>query len=170
MNIKHLLVLFFIVFIQACESNKNTGEFAPYQMVNARAPSPNLVTAGQPSLEDFDRLAKRGVKVVINLRTKKEMKNSNEREQVEKRGMTYISIPIDGSDGITLANVKKLDAAMNNLKQPVLVHCASSNRVGGLLAYRAYILQHKAAQEALSFGRSAGMKSTEKKVKKLLAL
>ncbi len=170
MNLRSLVVLCFIIFIQACESNKNTGEFALYQMYNARAPLPNLVTAGQPSSDDFERLSKRGIKVVINLRTKKEMKNSNERELVEKHGMTYISIPIDGSDGITLANVKKLDAAMNDLKQPVLVHCASSNRVGGLLAYRAYALQHKTAEQALSFGRSAGMKSTEKKVKKLLGL
>jgi len=170
MYLKYLPLLLLVMLIQACESNKNTGEFAPYQMLHARAPMKNLVTAGQPSVDDLDKLAKRGIKIVINLRTTKEMKKIKEQEEVEKRGMVYVSIPIDGSDGITLDNAKKLDAAMNDLKQPVLVHCASSNRVGGLLAYRAFVIEHKDAEQALSFGKSAGMKSTEKKVKKLLGL
>jgi len=163
------IMLLFII-LQGCGGSGNKGKFAEYDMYHMAAPQKDLLTGGQPSLEDLQRLAKRGTKVVINLRTKGEFKRFNEQQVVERLGMKYVSIEIDGSDGITAKNAQRLDEALNQLKQPALVHCASSNRVGGLLAYRAFVIQKKSPQESLAFGRSAGMSGTEKKVKKLLGL
>jgi protein tyrosine phosphatase (PTP) superfamily phosphohydrolase (DUF442 family) len=165
-----IATLLLLALIQACSTGGNQGEFAEYDMINAAAPQQNLVTGGQPTLEDLNRLAKRGVKVVINLRTKGEFNKFNERQAVERLGMEYVSIEIDGSDGITPANAIRLDKALGELKQPALVHCASSNRVGGLLAFRAFSLQNKSAEESLQIGKLAGMRSTEKKVKILLGI
>lgn len=158
------------LIVAGCNTSGNTGEFAKFDMINAASPTTNLMTGGQPSLEDLKLLADNGTKVVVNLRTKGEFNRYKEKIEVEKLGMKYVSIEIDGSDGITLENVKMLDAALNNLEQPALVHCASSNRVGGLLAYRAFKFQNQSASDALSFGKSAGMRSTEKRVRKLLGV
>jgi len=169
---KHFTVLICLssLLILSCSQGGNTGKFAAFNMINAAEPMTGLTTGGQPSLDDLKLLAESGTKVVVNLRTKGEFKRFDEKKAVEDLGMTYVSIEIAGSDGITAANAKRLDDALNNLKQPALVHCASSNRVGGLLAYRAFKFQEKSAEEALAFGKKSGMSSTEKRVKKLLGL
>jgi len=165
-----LICLSSCLILSCSQEAGNTGKFAAFNMVNAAEPMQGLSTGGQPSLQDLKLLAESGTKVVINLRTKGEFKRFDEKKVVEDLGMTYVSIEIAGSDGITVANAKRLDDALNNLEQPALVHCASSNRVGGLLAYRAFKFQDKTAEEAFAFGKRAGMSSTEKRVKKLLGL
>ncbi len=165
-----ILISLLSLFILSCSQDGNTGKFADFNMINVAEPMQGLTTGGQPSLQDLKLLAESGTKVVINLRTKDEFKRFDEKKVVEDLGMTYVSIEIAGSDGITAANAKRLDEALNNLQQPALVHCASSNRVGGLLAYRAFKIQGKTAEEAFALGKISGMSSTEKRVKKLLGL
>jgi len=165
-----ILFAFFTLFVMACNASENKGEFDKFDMINTAAPTKNLITGGQPSIADLKRLAAGGTKIVVNLRTKGEFDQYDEKFEVEKLGMKYVSIEINGSDGITLETAKLLDVALNNLAQPALVHCASSNRVGGLLAYRAFKIQNQSAEDALAFGKSAGMRSTEKRVKKLMDL
>ena len=73
------------------------------------------------------------------------------------------------ADAITPDNARKLHEAIGSAKgAPVLVHCASANRAGGLLAL-AMVTEHGMDREAaLEFGRKAGMKSTEAKVREVL--
>ena len=52
---------------------------------------------------------------------------------------------------------------------PVLVHCASANRAGGLLALMAASEEGMDKEAALEFGRDAGMKSTEARVREVLS-
>lgn len=161
-----LLAVLYIT-LQACSSG-NTGEFAQYDMPNARSPKANLITAGQPTKDDLIKLAEKGVKVVVNLRAKGEFKGFNEKAVVESLGMKYVHIPMKGGKDITAKNAQILDLALNGLKEPAVVHCASSNRVGGLLAYRAFSIEKLSAKEAFDFGKKAGMRSTSKQVRKLL--
>ncbi len=169
---KYLYLLTFLssLLILSCTQGGNLGEFAAFDMHNAAAPAEKLMTGGQPSKHDLERLAESGTKVIVNLRTKGEFRKFDEKSVVEGLGMTYVSIEIAGGDDITEENARRLDIALNELKEPALVHCASSNRVGGLLAYRAFKFQNKSAEEAFAFGKSAGMSSTGKKVKKLIGL
>ena len=51
---------------------------------------------------------------------------------------------------------------------PVIIHCASGNRVGALLALRANLIQGKSASEALAFGKAAGLTTLEDAVKQRL--
>ncbi len=60
-----------------------------------------------------------------------------------------------------------LDEILGNVRGPVLLHCASGNRVGALLALRARM--HGASpEEALELGNEAGLSSLRSTVETLL--
>lgn len=132
-------------------------------------PAPNLLTAGQPTAADFEALAKAGVRHVVDLRPDAEDHGFDEGALAAKLGMTRTVIPVAGAGDLTLDNAKKLDAAMAAAGGgPVLIHCASSNRVGGLLAVRANKIQGKSVDEALAFGRAGGLTKMEPQVAEIL--
>lgn len=159
-----LVVLF--LSLQSC-SNESTNP-AGYDMRNTANPALNLTTGGQPSKSDFAKMAKNGVTVIVNLRTKGEFRKFDEKQLVESLGMKYVSIPIGDDKDFNPSNVDLLDKALADLVKPVVVHCASSNRVGGLLALRENFINNSSVQDSIAFGRKAGMRSTEKTVIKLL--
>ena len=88
--------------------------------------------------------------------------------EVRAAGMQYIAIPVAGAGGIDDANANRLRKALEAADGPVLVHCASGNRVGGLLALMQARSGTMTTEQALEFGRSAGMGSTEARVRTLL--
>ncbi len=160
--------ILFVVFgfpLQVC-SDEATNP-AGYHMNNTANPAFNLTTGGQPSKNDLTIMAKDGIKVIVNLRTKGEFRKFNEKQLVESLGMKYVNIPIGDGKDFNMKNVMLLDEALAGLKSPAVVHCASSNRVGGLLALRENLIKNSSAQDAILFGRKAGMRSTEKTVRKL---
>ncbi len=123
-------------------------------------PKPGVYSAGQPAADDWVAIAEAGVRTVVNLRTPAEMKERDERAEVAAAGMRYIEIPIDGIGGITQENARRLSEAMAGAEGEMLIHCASANRAGALLAV-ALAQQGMASEDALAIGRMAGMKSTE---------
>jgi uncharacterized protein (TIGR01244 family) len=132
-------------------------------------PEPRLYVTGQPAAADWRTFADAGVGTVINLRTPAEMQGRDARAEVAATGMRYLELPIDGAGAVTPDNARRLGELLREAQGPVLLHCASGNRVGGLLALL------KAAEgmptdEALAFGRSAGMKSTETRVREALGV
>ncbi len=135
--------------------------------VELRRPQPTLYTAGQPASDDWPAIAQGGVGTVINLRTPGEMKDRDERAEVEAAGMRYVALPIAGHEGVTGDNAKALADLIDAAHGSVLVHCASGNRAGGLLAL-ALAAQGMPAAAALETGRAAGMTSTETQVKQVL--
>lgn len=135
--------------------------------VELRRPQPMLYTAGQPAAGDWSAIAQGGVGTVINLRTPGETKDRDERTEVEAAGMRYVALPIAGHEGVTEDNAKALADLIAAAHGPVLVHCASGNRAGGLLAL-ALAAQGMPAATALETGRAAGMTSTETQVKQVL--
>ena len=136
--------------------------------VEVRQPRPGLYTAGQPQASDWPALRARGVATVINLRTPKEMEGRDEAAEVRAAGMRYLSMPVAGADGITEANARLLRDALGAADGPVLVHCASGNRVGGLLAVMRARLEGATGEEALEFGRQAGMSGTEARARQVI--
>ena len=130
-------------------------------------PQPQVYTAGQPAAGDWAALAGGGVRTVIDLRTPGELKDRDERAEVEAAGMRYVALPIAGHEGVTEDNAKTLVDMIAAADGPVLVHCASGNRAGGLLAL-ALAAQGMPAAAALEAGRAAGMTSTETQVKQVL--
>jgi uncharacterized protein (TIGR01244 family) len=97
------------------------------------------------------------------------VKALDEKSLVEKAGMKYHSLPIAGVAGLTRDNVATFDRLLAESQEgKVLLHCASGNRVGAMMALRARWVQGKSAEEALAIGKGAGLKGLEADVKTLL--
>jgi len=78
---------------------------------------------------------------------------------------------VTGSEGLTEANARALDAALEDAgRSGVLVACASGNRVGGLFALRAHACQGMAPEAALELGKRSGLTKAEPAVRKALGL
>ncbi|WP_158583524.1 beta-lactamase hydrolase domain-containing protein [Salinisphaera sp. Q1T1-3] len=130
----------------------------PNDLNNARDIGGDIVTAGQPSRAQLQAAAAAGVHTVINLRPAGEFDEYDESALVAETGMRYVLIPVAGPDDINDANAQALDDALSGPEAtPALVHCASSNRVGALIAYRARHLQGTPADEAMQLGLAAGL-------------
>lgn len=97
----------------------------------------DIYLAGQPSADDFATAKKAGVKTVINLRTAPEL-DWDEAGTVRKLGLEYHHLPFRAPETFKdeiLDDARKLLKEKKN--RPVILHCASANRVGAIwLAYR----------------------------------
>jgi uncharacterized protein (TIGR01244 family) len=116
---------------------------------------------GQPDEASFGRLASQeGVRTVINIRYPEEMNrvDFDERAAVESLGMKYITIPVS-PETFSVDDVSRFAEVLSATDEPVLLHCASSNRVGGMWA--AYLALHRGIDidEAIVLGRAAGLRS-----------
>lgn len=140
----------------------------PAASIQLREPRAGLYTAGQPAAADWQAIRVRGVGTVIDLRAPGELKDRDEPAEVRAAGMRYIAIPVAGADDINEPNARRLHAALAAADGPVLVHCASGNRVGGLLAVMLGRMDGVPAAQALEMGRRAGMASTEGRAKQVL--
>lgn len=169
-----LLILATVVLLTgACSQDPSTREEPVQQSLaslvpNGAEPWPGIVTAGQPSKQEFEALRDRGLRTVINMRSPGERGTRDEPEWMEELGLTYVSIPVEGAAGLTPEVARELDQALEGAERPVLVHCGSSNRVGAVFALRAYHLEGRSADEALEVGRSAGVTKLEDRVRELL--
>jgi len=154
--------------LTACQSRPVANDATAAAGIELREPRPGVYTASQPAAGDWRGIAARGVTTVGNLRTASEMQGRDEAAEVRAVGMQYIEIPVAGADGITDANARLLRDALAGSKGPVLVHCASANRAGGLLALSEARYGGAAPGQAIALGRKAGMASTEARVRALL--
>jgi uncharacterized protein (TIGR01244 family) len=137
---------------------------------NLRTPRPRLVTAGQPADDDWAAVAAHGVRTVVNLRTPEEMAGRDEAAEAAAAGLTYVALPVDGAAGVTRDKAALLWSLVEGAPGTLLVHCASGNRVGALLAVGAATQGGMDVEKAIAFGRSAGLDSLEPRVRELLAL
>lgn len=136
---------------------------------NLRQPREALLTGGQPDANAWSALAAQGVRTVINLRADGEPGARDEAPEVAAAGMRYVSIPVAGAGDVTPANARALAHAIAQADGRVLVHCASGNRVGALLALSA-AQDGMDADDALEFGKRAGLTGAEPRVRELLGL
>lgn len=125
---------------------------------NACRPEENLLTGGQPSRACLEAAREAGFDTVVNLRPPGEFDGYDEADAVRALGMNYVCIPVAGPSDLDAAAVQALDDALAHAgDRPVLVHCASGNRVGALLALHGCLKCGQGVAEALSFGESAGL-------------
>ena len=126
-----------------------------------------ITSAGQPDKAALEVFADSGYATVIDLRGTGEDRGFDEAAFVEELGLHYVTLPIAGKDAISLDNARKLDGLLEEYPGPVLVHCASGNRVGALLALRAS-LEGADNEAALALGRDGGLTSLESVVRERL--
>lgn len=139
-------------------------------MTNTKPFAPGLHAGGQPSIAELAALADEGVCTVINLRAPEEAVEFDEAREVERLGMRYVSIPVAGPQDVTPETAAKfsrgLDEAGNH--GATLVHCASSNRAGAMVALDQGLARGASREAALSLGRAAGLTTLEPVVENLL--
>ena len=127
----------------------------------------NLTTSAQPDAESLKALAESGYTTVIDLRRPSEDRGFDERSAVEGLGMSYVSLPVDGANGITFENAAVLNRFLSEAEGPVLLHCGSGNRAGALLTLSEKL---KGADDdaALAVGRAGGLRGLEPTVRERL--
>lgn len=133
----------------------------------AALPAEGYLSTGQPDREVLRRIAEAGYVAVIDLRTDSEDRGIDEQAEVEALGLTYVSLPVAGSSGITYENASQLDATLARFEGPVLLHCGSGNRVGALLALSAK-RRGASDDDALARGKAAGLTRSEDVVRERL--
>jgi uncharacterized protein (TIGR01244 family) len=140
-------------------------------MFITRTFAPGLLASGQPSPEDLVELATRGVRTVINLRAMDEPLEYDEPGAVERLGLRYVSIPVAGPQDITIERVARFSRELSAAARlgGTLVHCASGNRVGALVALDQGLVQRAPGDRALAMGRAAGLAGLEPLVRELLS-
>lgn len=164
---KTAIVGFTVALLLFAATSVSASELPKLEMKTVHELSPELLTGSQPSQADLAALKAGGLTTVINLRGSTEELGYDEKAAAETLGLRYVSIPIVGAADITPENAAKLDAALRTVDGKVLLHCASSNRVGALLALRA-AAAGQTPDEAIAFGKSAGLSSLESAVRQQL--
>jgi uncharacterized protein (TIGR01244 family) len=131
-------------------------------------PVDGVTSAGQPDEAGFSVFAEEGYVAVIDIRTEGEDRGLDEPSVVADLGMEYVSMPI-GRDDITVEKANELGKLLEQYDEPVLVHCASANRVGALMALKAFS-DTGDAELALEVGRAGGMTRLEGTVKEVMGV
>jgi uncharacterized protein (TIGR01244 family) len=124
----------------------------------------------QPTPDELERAAAAGVRTVVNLRADGETGFDWEAESAERLGLRYVRIPIRGAVDLTPDNAARLDAVLRDAPGPALVHCASGNRVGALLALREAWHRGQDPAAALAVGLDAGLTNLEPVIREKLGL
>lgn len=138
---------------------------------NARLPQAGIVTAGQPDEEQLQALRAAGAGGFISLRPTSEGGAGWEEAYASAEGVGFSRLPISGAESLTRDNVERFAEMLGEHEgEPLVVYCASSNRVGAMLALKAHWLDGVDADQALAIGRDAGMTSLEGAVRELLGL
>lgn len=140
------------------------------QLVNgdAELPESGYLSTGQPTQELLERAAEAGYAAVIDLRGEDEDRGIDERSVTEELGMTYVSIPLSTPADATLGAAAEVAGVLRGFDGPVLLHCASGNRVGALFALNA-AADGATAEEALAVGEKAGLTRWESAIREKLA-
>jgi uncharacterized protein (TIGR01244 family) len=114
--------------------------------------------ASQPEKEDFSHAKEGGIKTVLNLREKEEL-DWDEAELIGSLGMEYVNVPFKTPASLTDEVFDKVRKLLNDkAKRPLLVHCASANRVGAVWLAHRVLDGGKSYDEALKEAKTVGLK------------
>ena len=121
-------------------------------------PLPDVAGAGQLDAAQVRDAAAAGVRTVIDLRPTYEPHGFDEAAAVREAGMDYVNIPVtpDTLDDPTFD--KFLEVMRDPARRPILVKCATANRVGGMLLAYLLLDQHTPEREALAMAERVGLR------------
>ena len=123
-----------LVLLAATATSSPIPDHVPAEAIpNYRIVEPGLAAGGQPSAEALAKLKGLGFKTVINLRPEDEAPVvATEKKVVEAQGLRYVSVPVTPGT-FSAADVDRIVHALDDTgAAPVLLHCASGNRVGAV--------------------------------------
>lgn len=136
------------------------------EIADVVSPAPGILSAGRLAPADIQRARDAGVRQIIDLTPDAETPDFDEAAAVRAAGIAYANLPLSGPADLTHENVRTFDALLRAAKRPVLVHCASGNRVGAMAALRAAWLDGHSTEEAITLGKAWGLKGLEGEVRR----
>jgi protein tyrosine phosphatase (PTP) superfamily phosphohydrolase (DUF442 family) len=124
----------------------------------------NFATGSQPTEQAFAKIADSGFRSVLSLRTSGEDINlKKERSLVEKTGLRYFNIPVVS----TAPRAEQADEFIKLVKEksnhPMLINCASANRVGAFMMIYRVVEQGWSEEKALDEALKIGLRGDELK-------
>ncbi len=133
----------------------------------------NIYLGGQPSAEDLAKFKEAGIETVVNLRERGENTLFDETQTLSDLSVAYHNPGFKSAAQLSdpiFRRVRDLLSGAERNNTPLLLHCASGNRVGAVwLAHR--VLDHGVPYEkALEEAKAIGMKpeAFEAKVKEYI--
>lgn len=142
-----------------CASQPPTTAVPP--VAHAVVAAPGIVAAGRLSAEDVAGLRAADIRHVIDLTPDAETPGFDESAAVRAAGLRYDNLPLRDAADLTRENVQAFDAMLRTAGRPLLVHCASGNRVGAMAALRAAWVEGRSVDDAIAIGRAWGLKGLE---------
>ena len=163
-------------FVAACAadngSDSGPSTYVEIASVNESGhvqPVDGITAAGQPDVAALKVFADSGYVAIVDMRGPDEDRGmDDEKGVVEGLGLEYVAFPITSDDELSFEKAGEFDELIQTYDGPVLVHCASSNRVGAMLALR-HSLNGASDKEALQHGKQGGLTRLEPVVVKRLA-
>lgn len=120
------------------------------------------------SAEQIQAVAEQGIEVVISLLPSAEAK-VDEARLVTNAGMLFMHIPIANSSELTISKVQAVADALESAQgKKVLIHCASGNRVGAVMALKSAWVDNMPHSESFAVGKSYGLSSLSSQVQSLI--
>ena len=92
----------------------------------------DVYLAGQPSATDLGLYAEQGLRTVVSLRGENESIGYDERARAAELGLAYENLPYSKPEQLDDAFFARARELLGSAPRPLLVHCASGNRVGAL--------------------------------------
>ncbi len=124
----------------------------------------SFATGGQATDKAFAKIAASGFRSVLSLRTRLEgVDLERERSLVEQNGLRYFNIPVVSR----APRPEQADEFLRVVKipahHPMLIHCATANRVGGFMMIYRVVEQGWSVEKAFSEALKIGLRGEELK-------
>ncbi len=159
-----LLMLVATLSVAGCAAQAPAVELPT--IADAVSPAPGVLSAGRLAPADIQRVRDAGVRQIIDLTPDAETPDFDEAAAVRAAGIAYANLPLSGPSDLTHENVQAFDDLLRAAKRPVLVHCASGNRVGAMAALRAAWVDGLPIEKAITIGKAWGLKGLEGEVRR----
>lgn len=118
------------------------------------------------SRDEIESLRRLGIQHVISLVPANELPEVDEAGWVKAAELRFHAVPIAGPEDLTRASIETVVAHLHHTGgEKTLIHCASTNRVGAVMALKAAWIDGLPLEDAIAIGRQYGLKSLESDVR-----
>jgi protein tyrosine phosphatase (PTP) superfamily phosphohydrolase (DUF442 family) len=130
-------------------------------VANACQILPNVITGGQPTVQQFQSFKEAGGAIVLDVRDPMEPRPLDEPTLVRQLGMEYVNIPVRAGslDNDTLERI--LAVLRGARDRTIFFHCGSGNRVGGALIPYFILDLGLEEEEAVDQAMRVGLRNAE---------
>lgn len=128
-------------------------------VVNYTRVDATVACGGDTSPAAIAEIARQGFAAIVNLRLGHEPGVAGEAALVEEAGLRYFHLPMDPNAPEEATVDAFLEVVADPANQPVYIHCASANRVGGVWAIKRVVQDGWPREQAIEEARAIGLRS-----------